>query len=369
MFRHTPRDLASFTLALGGVRRVRLPVPLGGAGAAGAARSPWTGYRIWALIWLAAIFYGGLIPFDFAPLAPAVRDAGGWWSWLGATLTSPSWHRYAPGVSPMGLSAAWSDALANLVLFSPVGAFLVWDRPRERWASAWIRAVVLVAAASWSLECAQSLSPARFGTVNDAAANTVSGALGATGAVAARWCAGPVVFWCYRRFAALRFVVGDAWAWVGASRRRAWAVALTAGAAVAWASWASGRSAMLGGWLPFAQAFERSYDVAAWRLGLAAVGYLLLLVAAGAPLMAMRARGGLVGALAVVAGWAVLIELGHAVRGGATGATGPLLAIGVSASALTGVVLVDAVIRRRDRRKRSEPVTVERRRRVHRYGA
>lgn len=315
------------------------------------------------MAWLALIAYGGLLPFDFGAIAPRVAESGGWMHWLGQTLSSPRWHAYPATASPLGISAAASDLLTNLLLFAPVGVFLVWDLPRHRWPIAWLRAVAVVAAASWLLECTQSLSPSRFATLNDIAANTASGALGATLAVTTRRGIGPAAFWLYRKAASVRYAVIDALGWIGRSPGRAWAVGLAAGLIVALASWIGGRSGSLGGWLPFAAAFRQSYDLAAWRLGWAAGGYLLLLVAAGAPLAAMRARGGLVLGLLVVAGWAVIIELGHAVRGEPSGPTGPILAIAVSASSLTFVVLVRAVIRQRCRRRRTEPVAVERRRR------
>ncbi|MFW5681732.1 MAG: VanZ family protein [Phycisphaeraceae bacterium] len=320
-------------------------------------------------MWLALIAYGGLIPFDFVSIGPRVVEAGGWASWLGETLTSPRWHAYPDVASRLGMSAAASDVLANLVLFAPVGVFLVWALPRHRWGLAWVRAVAVVALASWLLECTQSLSPSRVASLNDVVANTMSGALGATLAVTTRRGIGPTAFWLYRRGAGVRYAIGDALSWIGGSRKRAWAVAGTAGLAVAAASWIDGRNGSLGGWLPFAAAFRESYNVAAWRLGMAAAGYLLLLIAAGAPLAAMRSRGGLLLVLLVVAGWAVLIEIGHAARGRPHGPTGPILALAVATTALTFLVLVRAVIRRRCRRRRSEPVAVERRRRPDREAA
>ena len=353
------------------------PPRLGGAGPVcalrggrpAASQGPWTHYRVLAAAWLAVIAYGGLIPFDFVAIAPRAAEAGGWANWLGQTLTSPQWHGYRRATSPLGVSAAASDLLANLVLFAPVGVFLVWDLPRHRWATAWLRAVAAVALASWLLECTQHLSPSRFASLNDVAANTASGALGATLAVSTRRGIGPMAFWGYRKAAGVRYAISDALAWIGASPKRAWAVAAAAGLAIAGASWVGGRSGSLGGWLPFEAAFRQSYDVAAWRLGLAAAGYLLLLVAAGAPLTAMRSRGGLLLVLLVVAGWAVVIEIGHAARGAPHGPTGPILALAVSASVLTFAVLIRAVIRRRCRRRRSEPIAIERRRRPEREAA
>jgi len=321
------------------------------------------------VLWIAMIAYGGLIPFDFEPIAPRMAEAGGWASWLGETLTSPRWSAYPRVTSSLGMSAAASDLLANLLLFAPAGVFLVWDLPRHRWVVAWGRAVLVVAVASWLLECTQSLSPSRFASLNDVAANTASGALGAMLAVLTRRGIGPTAFWLYRKGAGVRYAIDDALRWIGGTPKRAWAVAGAAGLAIAVASWVDGRSGSLGGWLPFAAAFRESYDVAAWRLGMTAAGYLLLLVAAGAPLTAMRSRGGLLLVLLAVAGWAVVIEIGHAARGGPHGPTGPILALAVSSTALTFVVLVRAVIRRRCRRRRSEPVAVERRRRPDREAA
>ncbi|MFP3386841.1 VanZ family protein, partial [Tritonibacter sp. SIMBA_163] len=80
-------------------------------------------------------------------------------------------------------------------LFAPVGVFLVWDRPRRRWLSAWCRAVAVVAAASWLLECTQSLPPSRFASLNDVLANTASGAIGGALGVLIRPLAGPAAFW------------------------------------------------------------------------------------------------------------------------------------------------------------------------------
>lgn len=361
------------------------PAPLGSAqGEAAPRRRLGSGHRIWAAIWLGLIAYGGLVPFDFVPLGDAIAAAGGLGAWLSDTLTAPLyWHVHAGAASSLGVSASVSDWAANLLLFAPVGVFLVWDRPRHQWRSAWVRAVAVVAVASWGLECTQSLSPSRFASLNDVVANTASGAIGGLLGVLVRPVAGPAAFWLYCRGAAVRFAVGDAMRWLGRRPAWGWGVAIAAGVAVAGGFWLGVRPGLLGGWLPFGGAFEQSYDVAAWRLGLAAAGYAVLLLAVGGPLLAVhgerddaieagrftRSRRGLVVALAAVTSWAVVIEIGSAMRGGTAGMTGPLLAVLITAAALTAALLTAAAIRRRDRRRRAASLWtgVDRRRRPHRY--
>lgn len=324
-------------------------------------------YRLWAVLWLALVVYGALIPFRFIDLDVAIAQAGGVWPWLLATLTSPQWAVPATGVSSLRVSAAASDLATNLLLLTPFGALAVWGAPRRQASRAVVAAIAIAATVSWSVECLQSLMPMRYASWHDFMANTASAGLGAAVGATLRPMVGPAAFWGYRKTAATRHALHDAGQWLSERPGRAAGAALTLGALVAGSSWVAGRSGVLGGWMPFSSAFAESYDVAAWRLGLTALSYLLLVVAAAGPLAALRARWGWTLLLGVVAGWSLVIEVGHALHGRAAGVTGPILAILVAAAALAAAMLVSEVIRRRDRRRAARPVIVERRRRPHRY--
>ena len=50
----------------------------------------WMGAKVIATVWLVLVAYGTLVPFEFEPM-PEFSGAGGFFAWLFALLTCPTW--------------------------------------------------------------------------------------------------------------------------------------------------------------------------------------------------------------------------------------------------------------------------------------
>lgn len=111
-----------------------------------------------ALIVVAIVIYGSLHPFEFVE-----RDVD-----IVATLRASLDQRWSRG-----------DALANVLLYAPVGLFVHWTLAARRHpAAAAILALIYAAALSLSIEVAQLFAVHRVASVFDTAFNALGAALG-----------------------------------------------------------------------------------------------------------------------------------------------------------------------------------------------
>jgi len=317
----------------------------------------WLGHRAWAVVWAGLLAYGSLIPFDFGPLT---------WE---AFFTAPRWHNDGGGVSSQGMPSWLSDLLANLVLYAPLGFLLVFDAPRRwRWPWTWLRAVLVVVAMSWVIECTQNVSPSRYAAMQDFLANALSGLIGATLGVMHRGRVGGVFFWLYIRFSRLRYAWDDLKQ--DMHRRPGWTVAMSVLiiGLLCLRMWQTATAReLLDGSLPFVDAFQASYDVSGVRLLLIAMGYGLLAMAIAAPIAGLRARRPFAMGMLIVACVALLIEIVFFWKGESFGTTGPMIAVFMAGLLTTFAALGRRAVRHRDRRQQAQPVAVERRRRTWGY--
>ena len=83
----------------------------------------WMGTRAMACVWLVLIAYGTLVPFDFEPIK--LGGVGGFFAWLFALMTSPTWITSgANDVSSLGTPNWINDLVVNCALYGPLGALL-----------------------------------------------------------------------------------------------------------------------------------------------------------------------------------------------------------------------------------------------------
>lgn len=132
-------------------------------------RFPWLAL---ASLWLLAIAYGSLLPFEWRAPPDAL-----WMNLPGAL----SWREPPAGVSKLGVSAAASDVLANALLYLPVGLLLTMGLKRYvRWhALAAAGATLIAFGVSFTVECVQLRIIGRCGAWNDVLVNTLAAGVAA----------------------------------------------------------------------------------------------------------------------------------------------------------------------------------------------
>lgn len=332
----------------------------------------WTTAPALAAGWALLLIYGTLLPFDLDLAAWLARhDTAA--EAVVAGMTSPRWIAYDGRASDLGVTVAVSDLITNLALYFPLGVLLRFAAQRcvNRVLPQVALAAVAIAALSWSLECLQALSPSRYPSINDWLANTGAGLIGVVVAVRLRVAVWRLLFWLHRRSS--RFTLPAIDALRRCRDRRPLLAGAVAGAAVlaaVYAGWVLGTSASSGGvqWLPFRSVFARPYDVAAMHLLRSGVVYAGVAVLIALPLARRRAERALVRLAAAAAAVAVGIEaVRAAVFGAALDVTEPVLAATVAVAVLMAALLAVDGVRKSCRRRKAQPVEVERRRRRHDY--
>lgn len=104
-----------------------------------------------------------------------------WWPSPGSTA-APGWAAAVLSWShAVGVPLTYDvlEALANVLMFAPLGALLTITSPARRARRAAASAVAAGAALSVVVECVQLLVPGRFSTVQDVVMNTLGAAVGA----------------------------------------------------------------------------------------------------------------------------------------------------------------------------------------------
>ncbi|MCC7193585.1 MAG: VanZ family protein [Phycisphaeraceae bacterium] len=325
--------------------------------------------------------YGTLTPFAINPEA---RNGKWLFNMVLSWIIEPRWdYRLHGDYSSLGFNNALNDIMINLALYAPLGLLIRLTLIKRKWsAGAHILGATLAAGlVSWLLEGCQNLTLDRIASLKDVVTNTAGGFVGALLAVWLRSVGIATVFFFYRKLA---FPLYHTREWLARRRRHPAMAATVVMANIAILVWASMQwmnaaparahaaissqgDAMIQ-WMPFAQQFSRSYDVAAVQLGRWLVIYVLVgaLLSLGCVSVAnRRGMGWLVFATALVAALNEAARLIFART--AADVTGPALAIiGALAVATTAFLLADAVSLA-CRRRVQVPVAVERRRIPHQY--
>lgn len=326
----------------------------------------WLRWRWLALIWLAMIAYGSLIPFDFHVEA-LYQQTGGWAQLILHILTSPRWVF----VDAMGQAAdggSWiADGWTNLALYGPLGLFLRLGFRRRRWTRRRqvLTAAVVLLSVSYLLESTQSLTWSRVPSLIDVLANVSGGLFAALLAVHIRAAFTTVVFGVYCRITRLLY------ASVGALRRKRGVlytvILVDIGLVLAWVWYVVGRSTPTSNnWLPFANEFMLPYDLAAVRIAENMIVYCLAAMLISLPLLAMNIRrrfDWLVLAMALLAalrqGIVHFEGFSPSLR---ADVTQWILAVGAAVVLATSAHLVAHAVRTSNRRRTDQQVAVERRR-------
>ncbi len=339
-------------------------------------RPGWMRAPLLAVIWAGLLIYGSLLPWDIQ-FSAAMNATGGAVPAMFRWVTSPAWLPAITETSSLGVPNWVSDVAANLLIYGPLGVLLrlTFSRITGRYWLQILCAILIILSLSWMIEATQSLIPGRYAAIQDVLANTMGGAVGvllghrvnslwrASAFMLLRRTAGPINavsrrlqsprFKPWMMFLALFINVGLIVLWYVFSVNQAGTTPVIE------------KSVHL---VPFEQAFNRSYDVAAVLLGRSMIVYCL----AGSVWMLTMMRGQTRKAL----GWVVLTAAltaaaveGLKLIGPGTGAdvTEPLLALIAGGLVLTlGFMLVHAC-RCACRRVEQVPVSVDRRRNGHDY--
>jgi len=314
--------------------------------------------RVVAPLWLAAMAYGLLMPFDFS--APA-----SWWE----LVCAPTWLSVDPAdLSSLGRPVWQGDVLINLLLFMPAGLLLrraLRADGRGAVGECW-RAVAVVFVCSYGLECLQSLQPHRFASLNDVLLNVSGAAVGAMAGGGA--------------LSAMRRLVFGVWVCLSRARRGdggrtavaclfACGAVLAVYACLAPPALPARASDAAVNWRPLADHLKRSPDVMLSLLLLPTAAYLSV------PALALLASRGLgvrrrVAAVVLpVAGASACVEFVRSQHGvGRADVTAVVIALCAAGVVVAAAYLVGYAIRRSCRRRQSRPVAHERRHRPHDYG-
>ncbi|QDU71228.1 VanZ like family protein [Mucisphaera calidilacus] len=322
------------------------------------------------MLWSALLIYGGMIPFDQS-WGHVARDGQSATAVLATALAAPThWYVYPEAYSSAGMSKAASDLLANTLIFLPLGLLwmLAW-RPRAGFNAGLGLSILLAATVSWTMETTQAFSPARVSAANDVLVNTGAATLGAIIAIPVRHAMTHLSLHAYRINASTLHHLYDS---MRELRRHPDA-----------GSWAIGTAVLMGlliaivltrlidsgsGIVPFAEQWQRSYDVAATQLLIAFLGYTLVALLIIALLVKPRANSGWTTAMIVIAAISFSAELARAsFTQTALDVTLPLMAVGTALTIMCACLSAMHLMRRACRRKTSVPVENDRRRRRHDY--
>ncbi len=126
-----------------------------------------------AWLYLAAVAYGSLLPFQFAAPGSDIHGL----SRIVHLLTVPRWM---PG--PI------DDLVLNALLYAPFGWITVTAAMQRCRSVGWtiVRSIGIVAATSWTVECLQHLMPMRFASLTDWLLNAGGAGIGALAALILR---------------------------------------------------------------------------------------------------------------------------------------------------------------------------------------
>ena len=334
----------------------------------------WINAPVLAVVWVWLVLYGTLVPFDFQVDA-SVRENSTRIGWLLQSLTAPRWQAYeSSSLSSLGLPHWLSDVVVNVALFLPLGALLRLDAARKvsRWWLQTAYALIIVSTLSWLIECGQGLMPSRVASLNDVCLNTAGGLFGALIALrACRW-GRLAIFKAYCRASYLLYHTKE---FLIRQRRRPVMMFLVVAVNVLVVSyWYAGAVASAGdgkgivNWLPFAEQFKRSYDVAAVQIGRSLIIYCLFSMVLSLQFMRASHRKGLWWIVIAVAVLAVAREvLEMKVAGVGADITEPIIGIMAVGFIITTACLLVHAVRCSCRRKKQVPVAVDRRRVPFKY--
>lgn len=315
-------------------------------------RPAWLNGTCLALIWIALLIYGTLIPFDF-DLAGHSDRFPDLWSLLATALTSVRWRPATGGAN------AWIvDLVTNLLLYGPLGLFVRWGAQRHGcrvWSQILITVIVLFLV-SYLLECAQSLTPSRVGSWYDVIMNTTGGLLFALAAGIIKTTVCTTTFWIYRKVATILKKLMMA---INTLRHnRTFIVVMLSIDCLLILFWygmttsASVPSPHESNWLPFARQFEMSYDKAMVDIGHHLMQYGLLTLLLSAQFLSMPIRRRTVWLVFTVV---ILTTLPYSLRSNSHmfigDMTEPTLALTAVACLVIGVHGLAHAIRKSDRRK------------------
>lgn len=321
-------------------------------------RQPWwMQWHAMALLSIAALVYGSLIPFDFAPGALQEFNwekflTGPLWGWQDVKLSVKEWK---------------TDILTNMMLYGSLGLFvrLFFLQRRWWWAAQIIATAFVLLLVSYSVECVQGLLPSRVPSIFDVLANTAGGLFAALLVGPAKFLTKRVVFSIH---VGLFSMVSEILLWFHDQRRRYWFTVgclLTNGLIIAgwWHSMSELPSSDRASenWLPFAREFQSSYDVAFMEIGWTVLGYAALVVLLSLQLLGLPLRHRMMWLTMVVTAVAVGGQLIFGLSNGFD-ITGPILALAAVAGLLLVAHLWIHTVNLCDRRKVRVPVSIERRR-------
>ena len=340
-------------------------------------RPGWMRAPLLAMVWTGLLIYGSLLPWDINVQA-VIADAGGFAPAIYQGLTSPTWLPTLHETSSLGVPSWASDLVTNLMIYGPLGVLLrlTFSRITGRHLIQVLCSIMVIVSLSWGIEATQSLIPGRYAAIQDIIANTLGGAAGVLlgHRINSLWRVS--AFLLLRRTAKPMSLVSHR---LQSHRDKPVvlfiALFINACLIVMWyffSSADSGQSTQAteqGLYLmPFEQAFNRSYDVAALLLGRSMIVYCL----AGAVWMLTMMRGPTRRAL----GWVVLIAALTAatVEGiklidpvASADITEPLLALIAGGLVVTAGFMLVHACRCACRRVQQVPVPMERRRHQHDY--
>lgn len=323
-----------------------------------------------AVVWSALLLYGGLVPYDVSWSRAAGPEAGVGEAMLAAAAAPLRWYVYPEAVTGSGIPKWAADLVMNGLLFAPLGILwmLSW-RPRLGFNLAVGVSALLAFLLSWSIESAQAFSTARVSALNDVMVNTLAAVAGA------------LVAWPVRSGLVRMSLTGYRWLAPGvhasvdvlrsARRTPSMLPALAAGLVLVGLGMTLLLAGVidLGGGIPFAEQWRRSYDAAAVQMLTAALGYGVVGLLAIALVVKPREQRGWMRALLVVGLLAFGYEVARASTLGVTmDFTLPLMALGSTLAVMALCLGTIHAVRLACRRRSAEPVERERRRRSHDYG-
>lgn len=333
------------------------------------AQLPWlVQMRTLTLVWLALLVYGSLIPFDLS--WGALTELGLW-----GLATSPQWRLPSMGESSsQGVSKLASDLATNLVLYLPLGLFAArWFK--RQWGMAWL-AMILVVLTSWTLECLQGLSPSRSASSVDILTNSISGFVGV---LLAGLIVGGFRQTVFRTYTQLINPWRDLREAMAQRRGLQVLIGLLAvvGVVLLLVTYRTvggdpvgvGSSGETVNYMPFADHFKRSYDVAAVFLGRSMLFYTLAACLLSLIVLRQPRHARWKWAVLLMAGVSFGFEMLDRVQGQARAdITEPILAVSAVVMLFSGLAMAGYAIRTASRRRQQQDYDgPERRRREHVY--